>query len=84
MHALVFAGSITTLLLIVVLYSQYGFWHEKYVRQDSVLVDDPLEVESPASFFSKFFEEASVRFSNVKDNAGTFLEGKDSYSNEQN
>jgi hypothetical protein len=86
-HAAVFAGSITFLIAVFILYSDYGFWHEKY-RREEVSVEASLASsstkesvpESPMDALSRFFSEAHTQFKGVTASSGSFLEGKETYS----
>lgn len=89
MHAAVFAGAITCALGAAILYSQYGFWHQKYSSEDDLLVqtssiNSTETMTSPTTALSDFFKEASMRFTAVTDTMSSFLEGKDTYSQDEN
>ena len=36
MYGFIFAGSITALIAGFILYTDYGFWHERYQRSDDL------------------------------------------------
>lgn len=69
-HALVFAGVITSILAFLVLYFEYGFFHEKYSKQQ-VVFDEKIKekanekIESPTEMIFNLFKEGKERFSNI-------------------
>lgn len=91
MYAAIFAGSITVIIAGVILYVDYGFWHEKYRRSDVVeisdtkTVDDPMvTVVSPTAMIGSFFKEASEKVKTINFSVPDgILEGKDSYTREE-
>lgn len=84
-YAFIFAGSITALIAAVILYTDYGFWHDRYVRDDSALVvkEEKTQMESPGQALSSFWGEAYEKFRAI--GSGSLLEGKETYvrDNEQ-
>ena len=80
MHALFFAGGITALIASVILYSDYGFWHETYRADDlTVREEETFNPESPGESFASFMEEARRRFGTIGKAGSSFLEGKETY-----
>jgi hypothetical protein len=85
-YALIFAGSITSLIAFVILYTEYGFWHEKYVREESVIV----EVEQttlppkPSELFFRFLDDAKVEFDAISATGSNFFDGKETYIRSDN
>ena len=82
-YAAVFAASITGLIAFAVLYIDYGFWHERYIRDDmevvstSTMVSKPAPTpESPATMLSRFFGEAKTRLQEIN------VSGKEIYTKE--
>ena len=49
-YAVIFAGSITALLAAIILYVDYGFWHERYVRNEEAAT---LETKDPPNHLLK-------------------------------
>lgn len=88
-HALVFAASITLVVAGCILYYDYGFWHDVYVRtegMDVVTVDTVkqealLSDESPGEMISGFFSEAKTRFGSLGKEGVSLLQGKEVYTN---
>lgn len=79
-HAVAFAGIITTLLTAVILYTDYGFWHETYVAEE---VSEKIEESNKEhSSWGSFFTEAKVRFSKIGTDGVNLLEGKETYRKE--
>ena len=79
-HAVAFAGIITTLIAGVILYADYGFWHETYVAEDALVVTDiGTREESSGYSWGSFFAEAKERFANIGTTSASFLEGKETY-----
>lgn len=84
-YAFIFAGSITALIAAVILYTDYGFWHDRYVRDDSVLVvKEKTPMESPSQALSNFWGEAYDKFRVIGSASGSLLEGKETYTKEEN
>ena len=88
LYAIIFAGSITILLAAVILYVDYGFWHEKYSRADGIEVIDTTEpmvtVRSPGDMIGSFFTEASNKLKTIDVSASAeVLTGKETYTNEE-
>lgn len=87
-HAFVFSGIITVIIAGVILYTDYGFWHERYQRSDDIevvdtLISSPVETIQPASpgeMWSRFWTEAKVQFSGVGSIGTSLLEGKETYT----
>ena len=80
-HALVFAGTITGLIAVFILYTDYGCWHETYVADD-LLVGEEAKMESPSESMADFFREAKERFGSIGKASGNLLEGKVEYKKE--
>jgi hypothetical protein len=84
-YAAVFAGFITVLLGVMILYFDYGFWHERYSREETleeVQVPSvaPVEVRSPGDMLGGFFKEARSRLDTIKTSSSSLLEGKETYN----
>lgn len=79
------AGSITVMIAAVILYVDYGFWHERYIREDLTVVDSELNSpssvvpESPTEMFSRFFDEAKVQLKDINTSRQELLKGKETY-----
>lgn len=88
-YAVIFAGSITALIAFVILYVDYGFWHERYVREDSLVVSATISAqekapESPSVMFSRFFSEAKDRLRDIKMPDKNTLQGTETYTSDSN
>lgn len=85
MHAFAFAGIITALIAGVILYTDYGFWHETY-RSDELLVEmeERAAEQSESRSFSSFLTEAKARFNDIGSAGAEFFEGTESYSKDRN
>lgn len=84
LHALVFAGAVTGLLAFLILYYDYGYFHDVYVQKetDSIVVGKDSELApSPTETVSSFFSEAKTRFSEIGKSGSSLLYGKDVYIN---
>ncbi|MBP6948542.1 MAG: hypothetical protein KBC41_00170 [Candidatus Pacebacteria bacterium] len=84
-YGVVFAGTITSLIAFFILYIDYGFWHERYINDDIVKIaneEEQVKLESPTKMFGSFLEEAGERFKEIKIPNKALLEGKESYSQE--
>lgn len=79
LHAIFFAGLITAAIAFVLMYTEYGFWHETY-RADNL--DTSSEEQEESMSFSSFLQEAANRFHSIGSSSSTFLEGKETYTKE--
>lgn len=88
-YGVIFAGSITALIAFFILYVDYGFWHERYLQKDEVVIieEGPPHGDSfnekgkkPSDLFSDFFKEAETRFKSIDTSGKNFLNGKESYT----
>ena len=79
LHGVAFAGIVTSLIAGVILYTDYGFWHETYQRAPEV--DDSVTVETvPLSqSFGNFLKEAKTKFNAIGSVSAELLEGKETY-----
>lgn len=81
--ALLFAGIITGTLAALILYVDYGFWHERYVREEVVTEANPTDVsesKSPLQLFGAFLEDAKVRISEIKNETKDAFDGVEVYN----
>lgn len=80
LHAMAFAGIVTSLIAGIILYTDYGFWHETYRREPDALISE--EPVSLSGSFGRFMDEARANFQNLGDAGAGLLEGKETYSKE--
>ena len=83
-YAVIFAGSITALIAFVILYVDYGFWHERYIREDMSAVNTTISAqeekpESPSTMFSRFFGEARDRLKEIEMPSADTFKGTETY-----
>lgn len=82
-YALLFSGVITTIIAIIILYSNYGFWRDTYIRSDTGVAtgngDTNIITESPKDVIGSFLEEASVRLRAISADKKEFFEGTEVY-----
>lgn len=80
-YAFIFAGTITVLIASVILYADYGFWHEKYSDKAIAVSTSTTTVapESPMDMLSRFFDEAKTQLHNINTSGSKLLEGKETY-----
>lgn len=76
-HAALFAGLLTALIAALILHTEYGFWHERYVAEEIVAKQEVLDAPSPSESLSRFLSEAKERFGAIGSTG--FLEGKETY-----
>lgn len=80
-HAIGFAGIITALITAVILYTDYGFWHETYVAEDAIVATETqAPILSPMESLGQFFTEAKSRFTGIGSTTEGYLEGKETYT----
>jgi hypothetical protein len=83
-HGFVFAGIITSLIAFVILYTDYGFWHETYIAEDSQIAANQAYIsESPSQSLGRFWNDAKEQFNRVGSSSANLLEGKETYTKEQ-
>ena len=83
-YSAVIAGIITLAIAGVILYVDYGFWHERYVKEDLVVVNastSQVEPESPGEMLSRFFDEARTQLDTINKSRQELLKGKEVYVN---
>ncbi len=89
MYAAIFAGSVTVLLAVAILYFDYGFWHERYHRTDTVEVvlsqekNSNAVTESPGEMVEGFFKEVSKRVKEIGVSGEEVFDGKDVYRKDE-
>jgi hypothetical protein len=82
-HGFVFAGIITALIAFVILYTDYGFWHETYIAEDErPQANEAYVSESPSQALSRFWNDAKEQFGHVGSTSANLLEGKETYTKE--
>ncbi len=90
-YAALFAGSITALIAIAILYFDYGLWRETYTRNErgdefysaSTTQEEQAVVVSPSDMIGNFFKEAGDKLENINNDKTGILEGTDSYTREE-
>ena len=88
-YAGLFSGAITLLLAAIILYFDYGFWHERYSRQEAIATEnlttneDQITVQSPTEMMGSFFQEASEKFHAITDATSSIFGGEDTYVREE-
>lgn len=91
MYAALFAGTITMLFAVIILYFDYGFWHEKYSRNEIGIEvysatstdNDTVIVSSPSDMIGNFVKEARDKLHGISNGKADILEGKDTYIREE-
>jgi hypothetical protein len=79
LHAMVFAGMVTSLIAGFILYTDYGFWHETYRRAPDEGVPIGAEPVPLGESFGKFLVEAKEKFGAIGNAGAGLLEGKEIY-----
>ncbi len=72
------AGIITTLFVAYILYTDYGFWHEKY-KVGEEIKENKVEVLGPKDTVVKFFNDAKNEIQNIKSINRSVISGKEVY-----
>ncbi len=88
-YAAIFAGTITAIIGAVILYNDYGFWHERYVLNEkntivSTTTESQVKIASPLESVSNFFNQAKVQFKNIGKGSASLIESKETYNFEEN
>ncbi|MCF7843286.1 hypothetical protein K9M47_00125 [Candidatus Gracilibacteria bacterium] len=82
------AGGITMLIAVFILYVDYGFWHERYIREDTVVPSEISNVEatpeSPTEMLSRLIDEARIQLQNINTSSQELMKGKETYINDSN
>lgn len=82
LHALVFASVITFMVAFLILYYDYGYFHDIYVQKDDTIeVVQTEKAPSPTEALSGFITEAKSRFGAIGASGADLLYGKDVYVN---
>ena len=82
-YAVVFSAILTSITASLVLYYDYGFWHEKYTRTEDthqVSNSQNVTVQSPGQMLGSFFQEANARFKSINTSTSSMLNGKEVYT----
>lgn len=81
MYAFIFAGTITAAIAAIILYVDYGFWHEKYSSEPIEVMQATTTVlqESPSEVLLRFMNEAKEQFNTIGESGKSLLEGKEVY-----
>ena len=95
LYAFLFAGSVTFILAVTILYFDYGYWRDRYERSNDILVGDtgtqdvssPVkqpkkEGYSPFEMLHSFVGEAQQQFNKIGTTEANFLKNKDTYTRE--
>ena len=83
-YSAIIAGTITAAIAAVILYVDYGFWHEKYLSDKivaQIASTTEAQPESPSEMFSRFVQDARTQFSAINTSGKEMLEGKEIYTN---
>lgn len=84
MYVTIISGSITLVIACVILYVDYGFWHERYKKDEEVILlqKEQEKPESPSQMMSRFLGEARSQFKTINVSPSKILEGKETYTND--
>jgi hypothetical protein len=90
-YSALFAGVITSILALGILYFDYGLWRERYYRQESVIEEtstasstqETLSTESPQDMMSSFFNEAGQKLKSINTSRQEFFNSKETYTKEE-
>lgn len=79
-YSILIAGSITGIITAFILYTDYGFWHERYIAQnEDGSTATPVVLESPSEMISRFWNEAKSQVGSIKTTGDSLLIGTDTY-----
>ena len=77
-HGFAFAGIITALIASFILYTDYGFWHETYRRQEApVVTAEPVPL---GKSFGNFLQEAKTKFDAIGNASADLVGGTETYT----
>jgi hypothetical protein len=83
-YAVVFSAVITSLLASIILYYDYGFWHERYSRDDGLVVQKPqgevVKTQSPGELLGGFLQEAKEKMNSIHNETSNVLQNKEVYT----
>ena len=80
MYALAIAAISTGIVAAIILYADYGFWHEQYIAQDLLSsTTTPITLESPSEMIGRFWNDARTQFGGVRELGASLLQGTDTY-----
>lgn len=81
LHAIFFASGVSLVMVVYVLYTDYGFWHERYVKVETDILNTvkaPVVPDSPVGALGRFLGDAKAQLEGMKIDT-SFLEGKEVY-----
>jgi hypothetical protein len=61
-HAFTAAAIVTGVAIFAILYSQYGYFHETYTRQEKDIISNTVLTSSPTMILSNLIQEGKTRF----------------------
>jgi hypothetical protein len=83
-YAVIFSAVITSLIASAILYYDYGFWHEKYSRTDSLVVqvkpEEIIKTQSPGELIGSFLKEAKEKVNALQTGSSNILQNKEVYT----
>ncbi len=83
-YSIFVAGTITGIITVFILYTDYGFWHERYIAQnEDGSPQAPAVLESPSEMVSRFWNEAKSQVGSIEKVGGTLLIGTDTYNKDE-
>jgi hypothetical protein len=84
-YAILFAGGVTFLCGVAILYFDYNFWGEKYSQQDIVLEKEITAdtTRSPFDMLSSLTQEVKDILDKAQKDSAVFFEATDQYSQKE-
>ena len=83
-YSAIIAGAITSIIAAVILYVDYGFWHERYLSDEitvNIASSTEAQPESPSEMFSRFVGDARTQLDAINSSGKDMLKGKEVYTN---
>ena len=85
-YAVIFSAVITSLFASIILYYDYGFWHEKYSRSDDLVNvernNETKSTQSPGELMGSFLKEAKEKVGSINTDPSSILQTKEVYTKE--
>ncbi len=83
-YAVTFSAIITSFFASIILYYDYGFWHERYSRTDSLVIqakpDEVTKTQSPGELMGSFLKEVKEKVGVLQASSSNILQNKEVYT----
>lgn len=82
-YAVTFSAIITSFFASIILYYDYGFWHERYSRNDALVPveqnNESMKTQSPGELMGSFLKEAKEKVNLIQTDTSNVLQRNEVY-----